>query len=351
MLATGILSLLSLFACGGEEKSPEGTDTGGETASTDTADTAMEERTDYGGFAGTIGFTTQYNGATLCDADITLTGTSFTGACEDCAFAFAIDAEVTRDESVDGCSYPLTYTFLPDATRVDPALVFWESYQGYANVAAVGYGYVYEGYTYAGPYFAFFAYDGGERQVSVSGNDVSWDISFESSGLSTMAFTTCEGVDLAMSDATTSFGGPMVADGDALCDAMSFDRWSFEVLEEGTVSFSVDATDPAATLDLLASLSTAEGCPIVFADDNFACTAPPPNYACPSWEGTLAPGVYILNVAQSDYDTTECITGVSGHYRVTVGGAATNLLLGVDNLPSVLTTHAVGSGTIRPPSR
>lgn len=362
------VAALSLIACSGEKDdtattdtatTDTGSDTGTDTDTSDTTDTGVAS-TDFGTFAGTVAYDQDVDGTVVCDADIALTGASYTGDCGDCTFAFAIDAEVTTDNGTADCELPTTLTFMPDPSGVilDPGLFFWETFETdygtYTNVAATGFSYYYAGYTYAGPYFAYFAYDGGANTFVKSGNDVSWNVSIVDEAATDLYLNDCG---TAMENtASTSFTGTETMMEDVACDATTLDVWSFDVAAAGTVSFTVDTVAADSTFDAVAWINGADTCTMVFGDDNFDCAFPPANYSCPSWEGDLDAGSYQLIVTESSYDTTECVSGTTGAYSVTIGGAAAGLTLAMDDtsatsVPVVTTTTVVGAGTITPAAR
>ena len=356
------LAFVALAACSGD-KTEDTADTSSTTDTADTNDTADTEDTsdtgdsgttsEFGSFSGTLSYVETIDGVTNCDADIALTGSAFSGDCADCTFAFAIDAEITRDGSTDDCSYNPVLTWLPDPTGlvIDPGFVFWETYStdygDYNNVAATSVGYYYYGYTYPGPYFQFWAAEGAIEGSSItkSGNDVTWSV--ESTTIeSSVQFS--ESTDVATGSAGTNT---------IVCDGTIVDVWTLTVATAGTVTLTVDTVTGETPFDPVMWVNGADTCTYYYADDNVDCTNPPPTYTCPTWSGELAAGVYQLVVSGTSYD---CDSG-SGTYELKVDGAtAVPSMVGVDaaveDVPvyfnecdgatTVLTV--TGSGTITP---
>ncbi len=359
------VAALSLIACSGEKDDTATTDTAttdtGSDTGTDTSDTTDTgvASTDFGTFAGTVAYDQDVDGTVVCDADIALTGTSYTGDCADCTFAFTIAAEVSADNGTADCELPTTLTFMPDPSGVilDPGLFFWETFETdygtYTNVAATGFAYYYGGYTYAGPYFSYFAYDGGANTFVKSGNDVSWNVSIVDEAATDLYLNDCGTA--VNSEAAAPFAGTETLTDDVACDGTTLDVWTFDVATAGTVSFTVDTVAADSTFDAVAWINGADTCTAFFADDNFACAFPPAQYACPSWEGELDAGAYQLVVTNSGVEG-ECISETTGAYSVAIGGAAAGLTLAMDDtsatsVPVVTTTTVVGAGTITPAAR
>lgn len=359
------LAFVTLAACSGDKTgdtadtssttdTADTTDTSDTSDTTDTSDTAVTS--DFGTFSGTVSYVETVDGETNCDADIALTGSAFSGDCADCTFAFAIDAEITRDGSTADCAYNTVLSWLPDPSGmlVDPGFVFWETlttdYGDYANVAATSVGYYYYGYTYPGPYFQYWAAEGAVEGASItkSGNDVSWAVESSTTESTPLYFNDC-GTGVSSEDETAATG-TVVGTDDVACDASTFDVWTLDVTG-GIVGIFVDTVAAETTFDPVFWINGPDTCTGYLADDNADCTFAPANYSCPSWTGELEAGSYQLVVTESAYDTSECVSGTVGAYALTVSGATATVFADdtaatADGATTVLTVN--GSGTITP---
>ena len=111
---------------------------------------------------------------TLCDSTVDLAGTAYSGDCEDCDFAFEVDASESDDGGITDCTPSTLHTWTETAIYKNPLMMFWstkseeDAYYNvveFANLLRTGvsvdysdYGYEY----YPGPYFGTVAYDGAE---------------------------------------------------------------------------------------------------------------------------------------------------------------------------------------------
>jgi hypothetical protein len=83
---------------------------------------------------------TAANGAVVCDRTIRFTGSSFTGECPECDFAFRVDAEVTADRGESDCEMVWQLSLIPESENwSDLWLGFAAAYEGIAtNVLFAG---------------------------------------------------------------------------------------------------------------------------------------------------------------------------------------------------------------------
>ena len=66
------------------------------------------------------------------------------------------------------------------------------------------------------------------------------------------------------------------------CDFITADIWEFQVTSGETVSLIADTVDAATAADLCFLGGCLPSLDSFFGDDEFACTFPPPVFACPS---------------------------------------------------------------------
>jgi hypothetical protein len=298
-------------------------------------DGEIDERDSCMSLEGSVVYASDYNGDLVCDATIDLVGTQYSGDCQDCAFAFDIDATLARDDGTADCSLDLRWTYLEGVppTYVNPRLFFWETFlpypeypqYAYYNVLATGFSIdrtAYGGGYYAGPYFDFIAYDGSTNTATLSGGNLRWSWGASQPALPEAYVNDCG--TLQPSSADQGWDGSATADEDLDTTAWNVDVWSFTVPAEasGEVYVTVDTTSIDTASDLAAYLSDPTGCTVQAADDNWACTYPPPAWSCPSFvidpisEGTYEVMVwytgagaastvadYQIRIA-SDFDTT-----------------------------------------------
>ena len=352
------VALLTLAGC------PSAKDDSDGTADTDT-DTDPGTDTDADSpFSGSLTVTSTRNGEPLCDADVTLTGTPYTGDCEGCDFAFVMEGSVARDEGSEACDLDPRLTFVPSGGFYDLLLAHadaytytYEGYDGdytydYTDVLSAGYSYRFGDYDYPGPYWVRISYDGSDRGTfSRTGDDIAWAFGYSRSYDDDVAnyYSDCASVD--RSSATAASAGE-AGTGEVDCDADLVDVWSVDVDATGSLTASVDMVATESAFDPILWVNDADACTVASADDNFTC-AFSGNGICPAVELTsLAEGTYSLVVQALDSDTCD---GTVAAYQLTAnGGAATNLTQTHDDADEY-TTESVSydfaltaSGTITP---
>ncbi len=196
---TGSATLLSfLVACGTggttdpaqppSASAPDDTGPQGETAA---------ERA----FEGEVSFFSSAGGETLCDLDVALSGTRYTGKCPGCVFAFDVSHTVTRDESPGGCLDPLSWlTFAEDGetelmmgwstSLVGGSRGYYPYYDVFFSGDAVNYGFdEWDCCMYEGRWPIAFS-SGGEPPAepygvfTAAGDDIRWEVHRRASVLS-----------------------------------------------------------------------------------------------------------------------------------------------------------------------
>lgn len=347
-----LLALLPLMGCPptdkeGEDTAPEDTDTPGEEV----------ERTPYS-FAGSVTVSSSFDGVVECDAAADLTGENYTGDCDDCDFAVAIESTITTDNSTSDCGYYPYYSFIEAGSYYDLFLAHAEEYSGYyydytdAFMSGWSYSYEYYGntYDYPGPYITTISYDGSSYGTfSRTGNDIAWTL--ETSGTyndyPSAYYDDC-GSYAEFSYSETSATATETGTGDVDCDGYIADVWTFEA-DGSAVVVSVDTTIGATAFDPVLWVSGPDECTIAYADDNYTCSYPPPKYECPTAElDTTEAGTYTVVVVSSGYSCTDT---TKGDYSVSVEGGTglTQIQDDIDSYTTVEHSYDIeisGSGTL-----
>lgn len=254
-------------------------------------------------------------GTVICDFDVDLAGTA--AACPDCEFSFAMDATLTRDASSADCDYE------PHLSFIDTADVY-DSYLEYiAEYTTPTYSYTYTNprtgkeytYTWGGDlvpaelrstytrYYVYYGYPyawegsytigggGGDDDEDTGGG---WDTGGGSSGAGTFEFvddlltwelevteSTTE-VDETYLDADCGYDysrsraaipGAVTETEDVECtEAYSLDVWTVAAESGQTLTASVDTVDRATAFMPLVWLNAPDGCTVLVAAENFACS-------------------------------------------------------------------------------
>jgi len=330
------------------------------------SDTDADTDTDvdtHATFSGQLTFTQVEDGTTVCDADVALSGTAYTGTCEGCDFAFDMDGEVTRDDGTSDCYLYPTLTYVMSDPYTELMMAHADTYTvygyygdyAYDDAFLTGYSAYYYGY-YFGPTFSVLSSDGSDTATFTrDGNDIAWtwtyDYSYTGYDYSYAYTEYCDYV--TFSDATESFTGDETGTGSVDCDGLLADAWTFDVGSDGAATISVDTVAADTAFDTKFYVSDPDGCEIASADDNFDCTYAPADYYCSSVElSGLAAGTYTVVV--SSYGSC---TGSTSDYSISVhSGTTTALTQLADDVDAVTTTPFTtetaysleGSGTITP---
>lgn len=336
LLTLGALTLIGCPDSKEEDTGDTAEDTGdtGDTDSgdTDTGDTAPT----YTGISGSVVYQTSVEGTTNCDVEISYTGTPYTGDCADCTFAFDVEGEVVRDDSVDDCALSPTYSLVADSTYTQLGLIFWDSFEGYYgtyyNVFGTQYYYYYPGYGELGPYTSYHYYS----PAYYDNGTLTWDgtnLAWELTGAS-YTYYSAYGGECASSagvDDTVVATGDETGTSDHHCDQTSpiVDVWSFESTT-GVATVTIDTVASGTAFDPWMLVTDETGCFIdtgfgYTADDSFDCTYAPASYQCPSAEVSSGAGTYYVVV----YSYGSC-NGTTGAYEIRLDGG-TNLTQVLDN--------------------
>ena len=287
---------------------------------------------------GALSYRYEYDGVAICDLDVAVKGSAFTGDCDDCAFAFEVDqAEATRDDSTSGCGYPAWATLLPESSSADLVIGWWDELRSpYSYYYEYYYDYGYE------PYYGYGSTYYDVLQVGyMSGTSVNWTLLWHRDMGSGHAAVSDDG-ELAweLGSSTTSIDGTPALwsecddgywdsssgvsyigdspdEGELGCDPyyVEFyaDSWAFDA-EAGTeYGVSVDVIDASGYFSTYAVVVNAEACMEAYSYGAFACSE---GYgSCPSMRFTAeSTGEHRVIVMASD-----CEGGAGGTYVVDVG--------------------------------
>ncbi len=276
-------------------------------------------------FEGTLTIASSLDGETLCDATIQLTGTRYTGTCDGCDFAFAIDATVTEDNGTDDCYLDPRYTFVESGGFTDMLLMHaptfavqgWYGMYYYYDVLASGYSYDYYGYVYPGPYwFIISSTDSTWGSFTQNGNDITFGIDYQGNQYESLYYYDCGGA--AYSYGATEYAGAFTGQSELDCSGYYVDVWEFQGDPFGSVfSVVVDTVAENTAFDPWMWINDPSQCTSDWADDTFDCTFPPPSYTCPAIDLTVSEGTYQVVV----HSYGSC-AGTTGEYELRVDAPA-----------------------------
>jgi hypothetical protein len=267
-----------------------------------------------GTFAGTVATGIDHDGSPACSLDYDVTGTPWAGDCEGCSFAFEMSSTQVAAENPDSCWSQPSHTFEVQEghgirsvilshmdTWTSPAYE-WTDYYGntytwggvtYTDLARVG----YIGYTEAysgpygewpasewGPYFTNFLWEGSPYgDFDRDGDTLTWSMlwsynHYASEGIQNW----CGGDEYVVSAPANGDLGSGAVTGSFACDPAIHEAWTFSALAGDEVVITVDTVDEETTFDPMFWVNGPDTCSILWADDNFDCTVPPPAFSCPS---------------------------------------------------------------------
>lgn len=269
-------------------------------------------------FGGALTYVTRLDGAVVCDADIDLYGTPYTGACEGCDFAFRIDASVVRDGGTDACQLDPTRTFVRSGPYDDLAMAHAPSFVAGETTYEDAF---MSGFTYGGegPYWRPLAFEGMPgTQFALQGDAVTWDVGYAVTyEVEEWPFYEyCSAY--PAQDADSWYPGDQTWTSSLHCGAELVDTWWFEMEVGETATISVDSRYAQTAFDPWFWVNTEDGCTIAFADDNFPCTHAPQN-------GGLCPSAVIEAQVSGRYEIVVGSNGgcpdglLKGGYKITVG--------------------------------
>lgn len=301
-------------------------------------------------FEGQIQVSSSYDGVVACDAVIELAGSRYTGTCEGCDFAFALDGTLAVDDGNGDCVLEPRWSYLAGDGWTDLLLAHapsfstegWYGTYTFDDVLLTGYTLEATG---AGPYWWMLAHDASpDADFSRIGDELAWSYGYHG-WIDRDPFRNDCG-DIAASDAEEGFGGAVVALSELACDGSLADVWSFEGAAGESATITVDTVADDTAFDPRLYLNTPDGCTSMTADDNFDCTFPPPSYACPSLELQTGAGTHQVVIIAAG----SC-AGEIAEYSIRVDGpAGDSLQLAVDDQPVIVEydLEVTGTGTVVP---
>ncbi len=302
------------------------------------------------GFEGQLVVNSTHDGVVACDAVIDLVGSRYSGTCEGCDFAFALDATLAQDDGTGDCVFEPRWSYLAGGDFTELLLAHAPSfttegwYGTYTFDDALLTGYTLAG-TGAGPYWWMLSHaDAADASFSRVGDALTWSYAYQGLVDRDPYHNDCG--DVTASDAEAGFAGAVVAMSELACDGSVADVWSFEGSAGETASITVDTVASDTAFDPRLYLNRPDGCTHVTADDNFDCTFPPPSYACPAVELPTDDGTYEVVVLAAG----SCVGEVAGYSIRVDGPAGATLQLAVDDQPIVVEValEVSGSGQITP---
>ncbi|MFH1463082.1 MAG: hypothetical protein ABIO70_01720 [Pseudomonadota bacterium] len=236
---------------------------------------------------GTLHYVFHYGVDVDCDAHIALHGTAYTGFCHGCDFAFTTAAEVIDGED---CAYFHPFWSLLPGDQFDRDLVLaWVSHTeayGYTfyDTLAIGYpsglGVGWYPLVYASPQM-------GERgEGSYEDGVLSWSYAYTGSSYAAATYyQLCDGDRYApWSEATAPYGATLAGSSTLPCDGEEMlDVWTVQAEAGQSLAVTVDTLGEATAFDPWFWVNSPSQCTRVYANDNFACSYPPPYWGwCPS---------------------------------------------------------------------
>jgi len=354
--------LLSVAGCIGgvdtpSDESDADTDTDADSDTDTDTDTDTDSDTDADAdFTGSVDFVLKRGSDTVCDSTIDLVGTAVAGVCEGCEFEFEIDATITRDDNDEECNLPTALTFVTSEGSGQAYLAFAKSYTGRDFIG--------ESATFTDAFLT--GYDGDDTSLG-------WTVTADSTGL-TYGILDRTGDDLDWSYYLSQAYGsgdlygyddscgtvPKSGADEALtftwtanetldCAGLQADVWTFDTPTVDTqVAVTVDTVGADSAFDPVFWIDAPDGCTLVVADDNFACTYVPTAFSCP------AAGIYSEKGTHSIVVRSQgSCTGKTSDYVIRVDGVS-GLTLAQDDVDAwedvgEITITVEGQGTIEAP--
>lgn len=243
--------------------------------------------TDFNGYTeltGSLTYRTETTaGEVVCDVDLELVGTPYTGSCSDCEFAFHVDPTVIDDRGTDDCVLPSLWTYVDDdfignsglgyadATAnidgepLDRALVAVGDLEGTRPTSA--------GIVQDGQAFTEVSWDGvgtmrwEHRFEELTGENWLWDR------------PTCTVDDLPELKGKKVEGG-YSGTGSLDCAGFIVDVWSFEGRAGERVELALDTVSDDSAFDTTLIVEGPDGCLVAEGDDVFQCSFAPSQWSC-----------------------------------------------------------------------
>ncbi len=299
-------------------------------------------------FSGQVAVQSTHDGEPACDAVIELAGTRYGGTCEECDFAFVIDATVTHDAGSGDCVLDPRWSYLEADPWTDLLLAHAPVFQTHGWYGT----YTFDdalltGYTLLdgeNTWWLLAHADSPDASVTRSGDELSWSYAAQGPLDVDPLYDDCG--EIVESDADGALGGAVVATSELPCDGARADVWGFTGVAGESASVTVDTVAADTAFDPRLYVNGPDGCTGWTADDNFDCTFPPPSYRCPAVSLGTADGDYRVVVLAAG----SC-AGTLGAYTIRVDGVAgASLALVEDDMAVVVEQDLLvtGSGTLIP---
>ncbi|MCB9763277.1 MAG: hypothetical protein H6739_26140 [Alphaproteobacteria bacterium] len=347
-----VLGIGLTLGCGDKEDDTATDDTSvtDDTSSTDDSSADDTGSTELS-FSGTVTLTTTEDGAVVCDLDVDLVGTDFTGNCADCDWAFDMEGSaISEDRSSSDCVPYWQLSYLPYSYYTDIFMGHFPAYYGYYgtyyNAFMTGYGIDYSYYYYPGPYWSFNVYYDGSTSgtFSQSGGDISWTWDYAGYDYEDAYYYYCDYFPSSYAYSVYDEGTSGTSDLD--CDGLILDVWTFTG-DGNTVNLAIDTVGDSTAFDPHFWVNDGDECTVAYADDSFDCTFEPAAYQCPAITFTSNDGEE-YQVVVASYGSCN---GTEAEYQLNLeiesGDTPT---LAYDNVDADIafpyTIHAEGSGTI-----
>ncbi|MEZ4316326.1 MAG: hypothetical protein R3F61_02430 [Myxococcota bacterium] len=286
--------------------------------------------TDFNGYTeltGTLTYTSRVDGeAILCDVDLDLVGTPYTGRCSDCEFAFHVDPTVVRDDSDAECTLPSLWTYVDDDFIDRSGLGYAASTATFdgrpLDRALVAVGDLEGRATSAGMIGA------GTPDASVRWDDedtLTWTYRFEEGGGEPQDLHlegACDPGSAGLIEIDGSRDeGTFAEDQTLACDGFQVDRWTFEGRAGEALDIHLDTVGAESAFDTAFYINGPDGCTEAFSDDAYTCSFRPLEYDCAGGRFTpQANGIHTLIVMNYGKCTSPDGERGTGAYRLSFDG-------------------------------
>lgn len=226
--------------------------------------------------------TTTSDGSVVCDVDLALTGSTYTGPCSDCTFAFHVEPEIVKDRSSDDCDLPSLWTYVDDdfigdsglgyadatvdidGNPMDRALVAVGEFEGRLTSAGV---------VADGQPLSAVDWDGSDTLTWSHGFVHEWgrDLLYQD--------RECVVEDVPEMGGKNTQGAHEVR-GELTCAGFEVDVWTFEAKAGEKISLALDTVAADSAFDTVLYIEDPSGCLVAKGDDTFRCSFAPEQFSC-----------------------------------------------------------------------
>jgi hypothetical protein len=292
------------------------------------------------------------DGSIHCSTELSLVGTSYTGLCPNCDFAFEAATTIASQNDPE-CHLVPYYSWTEDDRYVSPKIAFSSTFvdyvplsrtfhnvlwfSSYLDLPDYYYYYTTTGSGLVGPIWYMMASDEDPNSnATFDGTNLEWsfDITNPYYNLYTDYLDYCGPADYNVG-VSSPFANPAYA-GELTCDSPTIDVWEFEAQAGDELRISVDSLVTATLMVTTLQLTDDTGCILATTGGSFPCSGDyglyfPYNY-CPAMRFT-APntGTYRAVVTAGGYST--CPTSGVGEYQLVVASPAGPATLIADEEP------------------